>query len=53
MYYECSTNNKITIGRDMGWGVVSSGVMNSNVTINCNKLKFPNILNQYTIFIGN
>ena len=31
MYYEGDANNKITIGRDMGWGALNSLVINSNV----------------------
>jgi hypothetical protein len=33
MYYEGETIDKITIGRDMGWGALSSVVMNGNVSI--------------------
>ncbi len=33
MYYEGGiNNNKITIGRDMGWGAISNVVINGNVT---------------------
>ncbi len=33
MYYEGDTINKITIGRDMGWGALSSVAMNGNISI--------------------
>jgi hypothetical protein len=32
MYYEGDANNKITIGRDMGWGALSSLILNGNIT---------------------
>ena len=34
MYYEGGTVNRITIGRDMGWGALSSIVLNGNITCN-------------------
>ncbi len=32
LYYEGDNTNKITIGRDMGWGALSSVVISGNVT---------------------
>ncbi len=34
MYYEGDANNKIIIGRDMGWGALSSLILNGNITCN-------------------
>ena len=34
MYYEGGGTNKITIGRNMGWGAIGSVVINGNVGIN-------------------
>jgi hypothetical protein len=31
MYYEGDNTNKITIGRDMGWGAISSVNINGNI----------------------
>ncbi len=31
MYYEGLNTNKITIGRDMGWGAISNVVINGNI----------------------
>ncbi len=31
MYYEGDNTNKITIGRDMGWGAIGSVVINGNI----------------------
>ena len=33
MYYEGAGTNRITIGRDMGWGPISTVAMNGNVTV--------------------
>jgi hypothetical protein len=44
MYYEGGiNNNKITIGRNMGWGAISSVVMNGNVTVNSSLFTTANI----------
>ncbi len=34
MYYEGDSTNKFTIGRDMGWGALSSVFINGNITCN-------------------
>ncbi len=33
MYYEGDTVNRITIGRNMGWGTISSIVLNGSVYV--------------------
>ena len=31
MYYEGDSNNRLTVGRDMGWGMIGSIILNGNV----------------------
>jgi len=49
MYFEGGGTNKITIGRSMGWNAISNVDVNGTITVNGNKLNFPNTLDQYKI----
>ena len=49
MYFEGAGNNRITIGRNMGWGAISNVDINGTINANGDKLNFPNLLNQYKI----
>ncbi len=49
MYFEGGGTNKITIGRNMGWLAISNVDINGTITVNGDKLNFPNLLNQYKI----
>ena len=45
MYFEGGGTNKITIGRNMGWPAISNVDINGTITVNGDKLNFPNLLN--------
>ncbi|TAK96141.1 hypothetical protein EPO05_02505, partial [Patescibacteria group bacterium] len=46
MYYEGESNNRITIGRDAGWGVLNELILNGNVGIGTDNPTSPLTINK-------